>query len=248
MSDVTVTTEAPTEVTTDPLTQITRDSTGTIAESLEPTSDSASQEQPGTPSLLNRKAEDKPADTKTDSPKPAAEQKAPDTYADYKVPEGFTLDAEVKTQADKLFKGMGLTQDQAQSLVDFYTSKTLEAHNAPFEAYKTMTDDWAEQSENHPDLRGKLAPGGEVNVRVAKLIDGLGDEALSRDFRNIMDITGAGNHPAFIRALDKIAQRMTEGTHVSGNSPHPKAGQFSEGTARQPSAAEAMYPHLTNRS
>ena len=167
---------------------------------------------------------------------------APEKYEDYKVPEGYQLDAEVKGEADKLFKGLGLNQEQAQSLVDFYTAKTTEAFKAPFDAYQQMTDGWRKDAEAHPDLAGKLGPGKPVSVAISKFLDGIGDAKLASDFRELMDITGAGNHPAFIRVLNHAAQRLTEGSHVAGNGP-AKAGQSAPGQA-PPSAAAAIWPKL----
>ncbi len=168
--------------------------------------------------------------------------KAPEKYEDYKVPEGYTLDPEVKSQADSLFKNLGLSQEAAQSLVDFYTKQTSDAFQAPFKAYQEMTDSWRQESEAHPDLQGKLGPGKEVSVRIAKALDGLGDPKLASDFRAQMDLTGAGNHHAFIRVLDRFAQRLTEGTHVAGRGP-TKEGQSRPGEA-PPGAAAAMWPNL----
>ena len=170
---------------------------------------------------------------------------APESYGDYKLPEGYTLDPVVKTEADALFKGLGLTQEQAQSMVDFYTSKAGEAAAAPLKAYQDLTASWKSESESHPDLRGKLGPGKEINVRIAKALDSLGDPKLASDFRSAMDLTGVGNHPAFIRVLSKFAAQVTEGTHVAGNGPSP-AGQSVRPQA-PPSAAAAMWPNLANR-
>ena len=182
----------------------------------------------------------KPEPEKKEEPK--ADTKAPDKYEEYKVPEGYALDPEVKTEADKIFKGLGLNQEQAQSLVDFYTSKTSEAFQAPFKAYQEMTDAWRQESESHPDLSGKLGPGKEVSVRISKALDSLGDPKLASDFRAQMDLTGAGNHHAFIRVLDSFAKRLTEGSHVAGRGPS-QAGQSRPGEA-PPGAAAAMWPNL----
>jgi hypothetical protein len=179
---------------------------------------------------------------KKEEPAKPAEKGAPDAYSDYTVPDGYTLDPQVKADADKIFKNLGLSQEAAQSLVDFYTQQTTEAFRAPFEAYQKMTDSWRQESESHPDLRGKLGPGKEISVRIAKAIDGIGDAKLASDFREAMDISGIGNHPAFIRVLSKFAERLTEGSHVAGNGP-AKAGQ-SEPNRPPPSAAAAMWPNL----
>lgn len=187
------------------------------------------------PSLLN---ETKPAE-----PKPVEPAKgAPEKYEDYKVPEGFTLDPEIKTQADALFKGMGLSQEQAQSLVDFYTKTNSESAEAPYKAWDDMTSGWRNEAENHPALRGKLGAGQEINVRIGKFLDGMNDPQLASDFKALMDLTGAGNHPAFIRVIDYAASRLTEGTHVSGNGP-TTASQAAPGS-RPASAAAALWPNL----
>ena len=183
-----------------------------------------------------------------EAPKPATDAKdapksgTPTAYADYKVPEGFTLDPEVKGEADAVFKDLGLSQEGAQKLVDFYTKQTTDAANQPYEAYKKMVADWGKESSDHPDLRGKIGPGKEISVRISKMLDGLGDPTLAQEFRAHMDLTGAGNYHAFIRVLDKVSQLLGEGTHVSGSGPSA-AGQRAPGQASR-TAAQDLYPNL----
>ena len=228
---------------------VERTTDGTIVDQS-PTSQAAEQSQTTTPETTSPA---KPADGKTlltEGAKPEPEKKeeakpegkAPEKYEDYRVPEGFQLDADVKTEADKIFKGLGLSQDQAQSLVDFYVKQTSESAQAPYKAWETMQNDWRKESESHSELSGKLGPGKEVSVRIGKFLDGLGDAKLASDFRALMDLTGAGNHQAFIRVLDHAAKRLTEGGHVAGKGPST-AGQSRPGEA-QPSAAAAMWPNL----
>lgn len=171
---------------------------------------------------------------------------APEKYADYTVPEGFTLAPEVKTQADTLFKDLNLSQEQGQKAIDLYTKLTSEAAQAPYKAWSDMTAKWKTDAESHPDLRGKLGAGKEVNVRIGALLNSLPDQQLASDFRELMDITGAGNHPAFIRAIDHWAKQLSEGTHVSGKGPSP-GGQSEPGKA-SPSAAAAIWPGLKSSS
>jgi hypothetical protein len=235
-----------TEATTVDQSGVTRTADGTIAPA-QVTSDQNTTQQTTTETkegstLLNGKTEPK-VEPKKDATKAEG---APEKYEDYKLAEGLTLAPEVKTKVDTLFKGLGLNQAQAQSLIDFYGEQATASLKAPFEAYKQMTDSWAEESKNHPDLRGKLGPGQEVNVRIAKALDGIGDAKLASDFRELMDLTGAGNHPAFIRVLDHFARRVTEGSHVAGNGP-TKDGQSAPGKAPA-SAAAAIWPNLPSAS
>lgn len=156
------------------------------------------------------------------------------------MPEGQTLDTAVATEFSSLAKSMNLTQAQAQSLVDFYVSKTQETFNQPFEAYKRIQEGWVNEVKNHPEIKGKL---DQVKATIGSALDGLGDATLATDFRKAMDMTGAGNHPAFVRVLYKLAQAVTEGTAVTGEGPSPH-GQTTRGAAARPSAAQALYPDL----
>lgn len=167
---------------------------------------------------------------------------APEQYADYKVADGFELVPEVKAKADALFKDLGLTQEGAQKAVDLYQDLVKEAQESPIKAYQDLGKQWADEAMNHPDLKGKLGPGKEISVRIAKMLDGLPDQALASDFRKVMDLTLAGNHPAFIRVLNHLAESRVEGTPVSGKGPSP-AGQ-SEPGKDPPSTAAALWPNL----
>jgi hypothetical protein len=169
--------------------------------------------------------------------KPAAG--APEAYTEFKVPDGFSLDEAVSKEASALFKGLGLNQDQAQSMVDFYTVKTKEAFDAPYNAWRDTQEKWVNEIKADPDLGGKL---DAVKSSISKAIDSLGDTKLATEFREAMDYTGAGNNPAFIRAFYKLAQRVTEGGVVSGRGPSTH-GQKEPGSG-PPTAAAALFPNL----
>jgi hypothetical protein len=187
-------------------------------------------------SILNQKAEGERKE------EPAAKG-APEKYEDFKVPDGIKLDPAVIAKAAPIFKELGLPQEGAQKLVDMYRELSAEAAAAPYKAYQDTVAGWLKEAQDHPDLRGKLGPGQEVNVRIGKLMDSLPDQKLASDFRSVMDITGAGNNPAFIRVMDYVAKQLTEGTHVAGNGPGP-GGQSAPGSASRPSAAAAIWPGL----
>lgn len=135
-----------------------------------------------------------------------------------------------------MFRGLNLSQDQAQTLVDFYTAKTQEAYQQRFKLYQELRDTWRDEVKADPEIGGKL---DVVRTTVAKAIDSLGDPKLAADFRQAMDFTGAGDNPAFIKAFYRLAQKVTEGSHVAGKGPSPVAAP---GTPM--SAAQRMYPNL----
>jgi len=133
---------------------------------------------------------------------------------------------------------MNLSQAQAQQLVDFYTAKTTESANQPYEAWNSMQEQWVKEVKADPQIGPRL---NEVKTTIARAIDGLNDPKLAASFREAMDFTGAGNNPAFIKAFYKLAQMVTEGGHVAGSGPST-ASQRRAGEV--PSAAQAMYPNL----
>lgn len=181
--------------------------------------------EPSNASLLNQ--EDKPA-----APAPA-----PDAYVDFKVPEGYTLDKALVAEVGPIFKSMNLSQDQAQQLVDFYTKQSQAAVDRPHQEYAATRKAWQDEVKADPDIGPKL---GEVKATIGRALAGLGDPKLTSDFRQAMDLTGAGDHPAFIKAFYKLAQKATEGRPVNGSGPSP-GGQ---GTQNRPTAAQALFPNL----
>jgi hypothetical protein len=216
---------------------VARTPTGDIASQSQTTSPEATTPQTSTtptenPSLANQSGESL-ANQKTPT-----EGGAPEAYTTWTVPEGFQMDEAVSKEIGTLFKGMNLTQAQGQQLVDFYTAKTAESANQPYQAWQETQEQWVKEVKADRELGPRL---NEVKTTISRAIDGLNDPKLARDFREAMDYTGAGNNPAFIRAFWKLAQMVTEGGHVAGGGPSPQ-GQRKAGET--PSAARAMYPNL----
>jgi hypothetical protein len=198
-------------------------------------------------SLLN---EDPPKETtetkpKTEGDPPKEGEKKPDAvgapekYEPFKLPEGVELSEEVSAEAGALFKDLGLTQIQAQQLVDFH-AKTLAAatesvSKVSMDSWMAQKTAWKTEIKADPEIGGKL---GEVKARIGKMYDTLGDAKLVKDFKSAMDLTGAGDNPAFIKLFNKLAERLGEGTHVGEGK--PPGGS-------KPSAAQSMYPNLPSQ-
>jgi hypothetical protein len=163
---------------------------------------------------------------------------APTEYSQFTVPDGYELDPGVAKEASSIFKTMNLNQTQAQQLVDFYTKKTAESANQPYTAWQEMQEQWVKEVKADPQIGPKL---NDVKTTIARAIDGLNDPKLAASFREAMDYTGAGNNPAFIKALYKLAQMVTEGGHVAGTGPSSPGQRRAN---EVPSAARAMYPNL----
>lgn len=223
-----------TEQATPDASQPQRDSTGTLLNQAstttpESTDTPASTETPADKSLLNQSDADSGVPEKY-------EFKPPADWAE----KGYELDDKILTEAEPMLREMGLSQANAQKLVEFYAKQSMAQYEEGLAAAKKQNDDWRTEANSHPELKGKLAPGGEVVTRISRVIDSLGPE-LSKGFREAMDFTGVGNHPAFIRAFDKLAQRLSEGTSVTGGKPSP-LGQTNKPNGGTPGSR--IWPNL----
>ena len=124
----------------------------------------------------------------------------------------------------------------------------IEAAKAPESTYTAMRTDWQAKVQSDPEL-AKAVNGDKTGLDAVKLdisraLNSLGDAALVADFKAAMDLTGAGDHPAFVKALWKLSSFITEGKHVSGGGPSVH-GQRPLGQSERPSAASALYPNLS---
>lgn len=185
---------------------------------------------------VDTKAEDKSLLNKDDK-KPASG--APEKYEPFKAPEGYELDPKAVEEFTPIAKELGLSQDGAQKLIDFYSAKTKEVAEAPYNTWKEMNDKWAGEVKADPALGPRLA---EVKQNVSRALDAIGDPKLTSAFKEAMDLTGAGNHPAFVKVIDRLAAHFIEGKHVAGGGPSPH-GQTAPGSKPQ-SVASALYPNL----
>lgn len=242
MTDVTVTDQAPTPQD-QPGPARTED--GTIIDVRE-TTPKADQKAPtdGTTedkgnSFLTGKGETPPS---ADDKKPAeapkdAQAGAPESYAEFKLPDGYKLDEQLAKDASALFKEMNLSQDAAQRLVDLYAANGLKAAEAPFKEWADLQKTWL------GDIADRFGSKAEtVRTDIGKAISTL-PPSLARNFRAALDLTGAGSHPDVVEALSIMLKPLIEGGSVRQGNLSPAANQ-KPGEPMRPSAAEAMYPHL----
>jgi len=230
----------------------TRTATGTIQDqstSIPPSTSAAQETKAPEAPKTETTTETKPTETKApDAPKDGKsllnekgpEVGAPEKYADFKVPEGYTLDGEVASEAQALFKKANVSQAHAQELVDFYIKQSKQAFEAPFNAYMDKRQSWRDEINADATIGGSKLNG--VKVSIGRLIDSFGDAKVAEAFRDAMDFTGAGDNPAVVRGLFELSKRLTEGTAVRGNGP-ATTGMREPGQGA-PSVAQAMYPHL----
>ncbi len=199
--------------------------------------------EPKTPEPQKEPAPTDPTKTALNQ-KPAEEPVgAPEKYEDFKLPEGLKLDDKALAEATKVFKGLNLSQPQAQQLVDFHTEQLKAAIDGPFKAVVDLKTNWESELKS---VYGKdIEPGGKLNVQIGRFINSM-PAKIATDFREAMDLTLAGSNPAFVAAMKWVSDQLAEGAPVKGNGPSP-LGQKGPDAAPK-SIAQAMYPHLKSGS
>lgn len=177
---------------------------------------------------------DKDADTDGDSDKDGDkeagddDQGAPESYADFEMPEGVEVDETQLAEAAPLFKELGLTQAQAQKLVDFQATQVQAGRESQIDAFNQMVGDWREQSVNDKEFGGDKF---EESINIAQTtIDKLGTPELGK----LLKDHGVGNHPEVIRILVKMGGHLQEDQPGGGdNTPN----------SPEKSHVEALYPN-----
>ncbi|WP_060418695.1 peptidase [Serratia marcescens] len=172
-------------------------------------------------------ADDKPADSpdegnadkesgdKTDKKdKPAA----PEKY-EFSAPEGQELDANALAVFEPIAKELGLSQEQAQKLVDIYPQ--IQQQQA--EAWSKQVADWGEQVKADKEIGGD-----KFNASVGAAQRAL-DQFGNTELREYLNASGLGNHPALVRFCAKVGKAMAEDTFVV------------PGQGGQRSAADILY-------
>jgi hypothetical protein len=174
----------------------------------------------------------------TDGAKPEGEQKpkdeakkpdgAPERY-DFKPPEGVSLDAAVVEAFSGVAKELGLTQDNAQLILDKVTP-AMQARQT--ERMQAAAAEWEQAAKADSEFGGDKL--GE-NLAVAKKAL---DQFATPELRALLNESGLGNHPEIIRAFYRAGKAISEDRFVGGQ---PGAADKS-GDARRLYAASNMNP------
>jgi len=175
----------------------------------------------------------KPEATVTEPPKEppkAPEPPAPFAMDKVKLPEGMKADdASLKGFGEILANDKLSPLERGQALLDLYADVTKKGGEAATEAWNTVNKEWSDKTLADPEIGG--AKWDQSKTTIAKAIDSLGPN-LAAEVRQALDVTGAGNHPAIVKALHSFAKQLTEGTHIQGNPP-----------SSTPTIKEAFYPN-----
>lgn len=146
----------------------------------------------------------KPEGDKSKDDKPAG---APEAY-EFKAPEGKEFSEEVLGAFEEIARELNLPQDTAQGVLDKLAPAFAEREAAAMEQART---EWAEASKADKEIGGDKLP--ETLAVAKKFLDAFGSPELS----TLLDQSGLGNHPEFIRAFYRAGKATGEDRIVTGN-------------------------------
>jgi hypothetical protein len=140
--------------------------------------------------------------------------------AKLKLPEGMKADDPAFKNFSEVFTDDKLSvQDRGQKLIDLYHENVKAMTTASRQAWTDTNTKWVNEVKADAEIGG--AKFETTKTTIARAIDSLGPD-LSVAFRQGLDATGAGNHPAIWKGLAKMASLLTEGGHVQGAPPSGK--------------------------
>ena len=147
--------------------------------------------------------------TKTDATKGGeAKTVIPEKY-EFKLPEGVTLQPEQMAEVETVFKKLGLSQEQAQSLMDFDIDLAKRNQEKSVKDLQKRNADW--EAEARKEL------GADIEVRLAKAAKGLENFA-PPEIRKIMAESGWDNNIHFIKFFENLGDKISEDTLLEGKS------------------------------
>lgn len=163
-----------------------------------------------------------------DKTKPAGDDQADKVPADgkydLKMPDGVEIDADLAAALAPDFKDLGLTNAQAQKLVDKYISTQqarMEAHASSPAGILAMQmqeyfkdagtpDQWMDKAKKDPNIGG--ANWAKTETNALRFVKHANDPALVA----YLNASGGGNHPALIAAFAKAGALIREDDPASG--------------------------------
>jgi len=158
------------------------------------------------------KAKEASAAEKKAAQEAAAKNKPPEKY-DLKLPDGAVLNKDRLDKIATYAKERGLTNDQAQEIVERENDAVKEYQESGKKILEESAIKWASHAKSDKEIGGeKFVENAEIAKRVLKRF---GSESLVK----ILDETGYGNHPELLRFAYRIGKAMGNDKFVPSGTP-----------------------------
>ncbi|MGC9195345.1 MAG: hypothetical protein ACP5IL_07810 [Syntrophobacteraceae bacterium] len=189
----------------------------------------------------DRKAVPKEPEKTGEEAKP--ESRAPQEYGDFTLPEGMKLEGQELDEFKSFAKEQDLTQDQAQKVLEFAGPKIKAMIEAPYTAWKELTEQWWTATKSDAEIGGTKL---EQSMKDASQAFVAGEsnpffktEAEVSALREALKVTGAMHNPEVQRLFVRMGKMLAEPAHLTGK-PAPKD--------KQQAFYNSMYPTMAQEA
>ncbi len=151
-------------------------------------------------------------DATTTTPPPVVEKVVPEKY-DLKIPDGSPLGQAQLDKISQLAKEKGLSNEEAQALVDDKHAVVEDYKRQQDESVQSVKDGWITSVKNDKEIGGEnFNRSVELSKRV---VEKFGSEKLVQE----LESTGLGNHPELVRAFSRIGKAMDADKWIPAGNP-----------------------------
>lgn len=171
-----------------------------------------------------------------------AENKAPETkpaeVVDFKprLPDGFQVNEPAMSALKDIVTKDGVKPEVAQKIVDLHVKLEQERQQAEAERYTSQNQAWMSSAQSDKEYGGEKF---NDNLAIArKAIERFGHDGLAERLGRILESTGLGNEPDFIRFMYRVGKGFADDS-VAGTTSGAGAAATSGGVKRP----EDMYPN-----
>lgn len=152
-------------------------------------------------------------DAKKTEGQEAKEDAAPESYADFKAPEGVELNGAVVDSFKGIAKKLNLSQKKAQAVIDEITPVMV---TQQVEFINKVSGQWLEKAKKDAEIGGSnydasIQRAIKVRDRFGKGADGNYDADVAELFS-----LPIGSHPGFIKLLARVGAAISEDTPPKG--------------------------------
>ena len=148
-----------------------------------------------------------PTPTPAPEPTPAPKAGAPEVY-EFKAAEGQTFDPEFVKSYSEVARELDMTQEAAQTMIDKVGPVLAQQQAAQIARVRS---EWAEASKVDAEFGGAKF---DENLAVAKQSI---DKFATPEFKQMLDDTGLGNHPEWIRYCYRVSKAFSPDTFEGGH-------------------------------
>ena len=202
MADENIDNAAPaaTEQTAAPATeQVAAADTDTVL-----TSDQSQESSTTEDVLLDADKSDDDSSGEVKTEEATATSEAPDTYADFDLPEGFGINPDYMAHLAPALKELGMSQEAAQKLITAHVNGVQASEGARVNAFTKLKQDWLDQAKTDATIGGDKWDTTVKHARAAL------KEFGSPELNGLLKDYGIGNNPEILRIFSKVGALLQE--------------------------------------